>query len=456
MGSTFLAVDIGASSGRHIVGRIEDGRLTTREVYRFSNCAVNTADGLYWQTDRLIEEVLNGLTAAKEHGFIPDFVGIDTWGVDYALLSDGKIVDGVRCYRDGRTAAAVETAHGIVPFEYMYARTGIQFQQFNTVYQLFADKKSGRSAAADGMLMLPDFLNYKLTGVKKQEYTNATTTGLVNAVTREWDFDIIDGLGLDRRFFGELSRPGTTVGRFSAETEKAVGYSATVVLPATHDTASAVLAAPIDGASPYISSGTWSLLGIEQPFARTDENSRRVNYSNEGSIDGAFRYQKNIMGLWILQRVKSELGDKYGFPELAEAARSVGRGRTVDVNDKRFLSPKSMIDEICGAVGRDLDTPTLLRIIYDSLAEGYARAVSELERNTYATYDSINIIGGGCRDRLLNELTAKATGKRVVTGPVEATSIGNIVMQMIGCGELKDLAAAREAIKNSFEITEVK
>lgn len=454
--ATYLAIDIGASSGRHIVGRLEDGKLVTREVHRFYNGAIRTGGGLYWESDRLVGEVISGLCAAKAQGLAPDYVGIDTWGVDYALLTGDASTDGVRCYRDDRTAAVVDEVHGIVPFAELYARTGIQFQQFNTIYQLFEDKKSGRAAAADGMLMLPDFLGYKLTGVKKQEYTNATTTGLVNAVTHTWDYAIIDRLGLDRRFFGELSQPGTAVGRFSPEVERAVGYSATVVLPATHDTASAVLAAPLEGSSPYISSGTWSLLGIEQEAAHTDENSRAVNYSNEGSICGAFRYQKNIMGLWMLQSVKRELREAYGFPELAELARGAKRGATVDVNDKRFLAPKSMIDEICRAVWRRLDTPALLRVIYDSLADGYAEAVRELECNTGKTYDSINIIGGGCRDAFLNELTAKATGKRVITGPIEATSIGNLIMQMIGCGELKDLAAARRTIKNSFEITEVK
>ena len=303
--------------------------------------------------------------------------------------------------------------------------------------------------------MLPDYLNFLLTGVKKQEYTNATSTGLVNAQTHGWDADILEILGLNRKLFGELSQPGTVVGTFSKEIEEELGYNATVILPATHDTASAVLAAPIEEESPYISSGTWSLLGIEQNTAHTDEGSRQANYSNEGSINYDFRYQKNIMGLWLIQSVKKELGN-LSFETLTQMARVKENCGIIDVNDNRFLSPKSMIDEINKALGKSLNSASIMRIIYDSLAKSYAEALSELERNTGKEYKTLNIIGGGSRDNLLNELTAKATGKRIITGPVEATAIGNLIMQMIGTGEIKNLPEARQIIKKSFEIKEVK
>lgn len=449
----FLAIDIGASSGRHIIGSIENGTLKTEEIYRFTNGADLRDGRLVWDTERLFSEIVAGLKHAKAIGKAPSYIGIDTWAVDYALLDkNDELISEVYCYRDGRTERAVDGVHRIISFDELYKRTGIQFQKFNTVYQLYADKLSGKIDKAESMLMLPDYLNFLLTGVKKQEYTNATSTGLVNAQTHKWDGDIIGLLGLNGKLFGELSQPGTAVGELSEEIRREVGYNATVILPATHDTASAVLAAPLDGESPYISSGTWSLLGIEQSAARTDGGSKSANYSNEGSIGFNFRYQKNIMGLWILQSVRRELGG-ISFPALIETARGQKSTDIIDVNDDRFLAPESMIEEIKSALGKNLNTATLLRVIYDSLAKSYADAICELERNVGKTYKTLNIIGGGCRDSLLNELTAKSTGKKIITGPVEATAIGNLVMQMIGAGELKDLPYARKIIKKSFPLT---
>ncbi len=455
MKKIYLAIDIGASSGRHIAGWLEDGIIKLKEVYRFSNGARMCGGHLIWDAERLEREVIRGLMAAGEQGCVPAYVGIDTWAVDYALLDrDGKIIGDIYSYRDARTQPAAEGVHAVVPFKKLYARTGIQFQQFNTVYQLYADKTSGKLGGAAHFLMLPDYLNYCLTGVKKQEYTNATSTGLVDAVTHDWAWDIIDALGYDRVLFGSLSQPGTMVGTLKKEVREKVGYDAAVVLPATHDTASAVLAAPIRFGQAYISSGTWSLLGAEQPAAHTDEGSRLANYSNEGSVGYAFRYQKNIMGLWMLQSIKRELGD-VTFPELISLARGTAKKYTVDVNDQRFLSPAGMCAEIRAAVGEDMGTAQLVRTVYDSLALSYKRAVEELEANTGTRFESINIIGGGSRDELLNELTANTTGKKIVTGPVEATAVGNIIMQMISAGEITDISAARSIVKNSFDIREV-
>lgn len=449
----FLAIDIGASSGRHIVGALEDGRIKLKEVYRFANGIERRSGHLVWDEKRLVNEVLLGLKAAGEQGLVPDFVGIDTWAVDYALLDEeGNAVGDLFSYRDGRTETAAELVHCIISFNTLYSRTGIQFQPFNTVYQLYEDKMSGRLKKAKHFLMLPDYLDYRLTGEMRQEYTNATSTGMVNAVTHKWDDDIIGTLGFDGSLFRELSQPGTVVGRFSKQVRDFVGYDAAVILPATHDTASAVLAAPINFGDMYISSGTWSLLGTEQYGAHTEEAAMRVNYSNEGSIGYTFRLQKNIMGLWMLQNIRRELGGT--FPEMIAMARSQEKGCVVDVNDARFLAPSDMMQEIRSTVGRPLSDAQVVRTVYDSLALGYKHAVEELEGITGSRAESISIIGGGCRDGLLNELTAKVTGKRILTGPVEATSIGNIIMQMISAGEIQDIATARKIVKNSFNIGE--
>lgn len=448
----FLAIDIGASSGRHIVGWLENGKLKAEEIYRFANGTESRNGHLIWDTEKLFSEIKNGLKKAKEAGKVPSYIGIDTWAVDYALLdkNDNRIGE-VYAYRDSRTNKSSEAVHKIIKFEELYGRTGIQFQTFNTIYQLYADKLNGRIDNAVSMLMLPDYLNFLLTGAKKQEYTNATSTGLINAETHTWDKEIIEKLGLPYKLFGDISQPGTTVGELTEEIQKEIGYNATVILPATHDTASAVLAAPIDEKSPYISSGTWSLLGIVQSVPHTDEESRKANYSNEGSINFNFRYQKNIMGLWLIQSVKKELGD-ISFETLANMAKCKNDCGIIDVNDKRFLSPKSMIAEINKALGKSLSSASMMRVIYDSLAKSYAVAISELEHNTGKKYKTLNIIGGGSQDNLLNEMTAKATGKKVITGPTEATAIGNLIMQMIGTGEIKDLSEARKIIKKSFEL----
>lgn len=452
----YIAIDIGASSGRHIIGWLEGGELKTEEVYRFKNGTESKGGHLIWDTERLFSEIKNGLKKAKEAGKTPSYIGIDTWAVDYALLDKNDTLIGeVYAYRDSRTEKSSQAVHRIISFDELYKRTGIQFQTFNTVYQLYADKLSGKINEAESMLMLPDYLNFLLTGVKKQEYTNATSTGLVNSETHDWDLNIVEKLGLPKILFGELSQPGTVVGSFSKEIEEELGYNATVILPATHDTASAVLAAPIDNESPYISSGTWSLLGIEQEKAHTDEGSKNANYSNEGSINYKFRYQKNIMGLWLIQCVKKELGN-LSFETLAQMAKCKENYGIIDVNDNRFLSPKNMMTEINKALGKSLSSASIMRVIYDSLAKSYAEAIKELEKNTGKNYKTLNIIGGGSRDMLLNELTAKATGKKIITGPTEATAIGNLIMQMIGTGELKDLPEARKVIKKSFEVKEVK
>lgn len=457
----YLAIDIGASSGRHILAWLENGKMQTQEIYRFQNGPVQVleSDGkthLKWQAERLFEEIVSGLKKAKELGKIPYSVAVDTWGVDYALLdANDELIDGIYCYRDGRTEEPIKKVHALFPFADLYTKTGIQFASFNTVYQLYHDKISGRMDKAESFLMLPDYFHFRLTGEKRQEYTNATTTGMVNAQTHLWDEEIIQKLGLKKQLFKELSNPTQTVGEFSQEIAEKVGYKAKVILPATHDTASAVLAAPLDGQTPYISSGTWSLLGVEQNYAHTDEAAMKADYSNEGSINGTFRLQKNIMGLWMIQQVRHELNDQYDFATLAKMARENPVPDVINVNDQRFLAPKSMTDEINAAVGRKLSVGEMAYCIFNNLALFYAESLEALEGVTGEKYTTLNIIGGGSKNELLNELTKQKTGKRIVTGPTEGTAIGNLLMQMVGAGTLSSVQEGREIVKKSFDINEV-
>ncbi len=457
----YLAVDIGASSGRHIISYLQDGKMITEEIYRFQNgpedlTAYDGRTHLMWTHERLFGEIINGLKKAKELGKIPYSVGIDTWGVDYALLDENdEAIGGTYCYRDSRTDATIPAVHGVIPFAELYAKTGIQFASFNTVYQLLDDVKTWRMAKAKSFLMLPDYFHFRLTGVKKQEYTNATTTGMVNAVTHKWDGEILEKLGYKKELFGELSQPGTEVGEFSDEIAAIVGYKAKVVLPATHDTASAVLAAPLSEQTPYISSGTWSLLGVEQNYAHTSDAAREAGYSNEGSVKGQFRLQINIMGLWMIQQVRHELNDAYSFAQLADMARENPVDDYINVNDQKFLAPDSMIDVINESVGRKLTVGEMAYVIYNNLARYYDLSLKALEGVTGEKYETLNIIGGGSKNTLLNELTMEYTGKKIITGPAEGTAIGNLMMQMVGCGDVGGVKEGREIIKNSFDIVEL-
>ena len=448
----YLAIDIGASSGRHIVGRQEGGKLVTEEVYRFPN-GVKTENGhLVWDTQRLLEEVKRGMRAAVEKCGKIDSFSIDTWAVDYVLLGKEGEIFPCYAYRDGRTAEAIEKVHGILPFAELYARTGIQFQPFNTIYQLYADKMAGRLDGAEEFLMLPEYLLYKLTGKKVSEYTNATSTGLISAKTHAFDADIVAALGLPARLFEkELAQPGSDVGGLLPEVAAEVGGDMRAVLCATHDTASAVIAAPVacDFDSPYISSGTWSLLGIEQKQAHTDEYSRKENFSNEGGANFTFRWQKNIMGLWMLQSARKELG--LNFAEAEKLARANVCGALVDCNDEIFLAPESMCAAVREKAG-NLTDGQLLYCIYASLAHCYKDALAAMGEQLGKKFATLNVIGGGSNDSFLNELTAKTADVSVIAGPSEATALGNLLVQMIAGGEIGGIGEGRELVKNSFPL----
>lgn len=461
MGNYFLAIDIGASSGRHIIAEIVDGKIQLEEVYRFWNGMDEKDGSLCWDVDRLFGEILNGLKACKEAGKIPSYMGIDTWAVDYVLLDkDDQIVGKTYGYRDGRTTGMDDKVYEVISLEDLYKRTGIQKQMFNTIYQLMAVKEQQpeNMEKAESMLMIPDFFNFKLTGVKKTEYTNASTTQLVNPETKDWDYELIDMLGYNRKIFGEISKPGVSVGHFTEEVKEAVGFDCEVVLPATHDTGSAVLAVPTnDDNAIYISSGTWSLMGVERMEADCSVESMKQNFTNEGGYNYRFRYLKNIMGLWMIQSVKKEFTEDLSFAEICEMASKETITSIVDCNDDCFLAPKSMIQAVkdfCKNTNQQVPETVgeIASVIYNSLAKCYGDTIKGMEAVTGKSYDRIHVVGGGANAGYLNELTAKYTQKPVHAGPTEATALGNLMVQMMYAGELKDLTEARNCVRESFDI----
>ena len=417
----YLAIDIGASSGRHIVGWTEDGELKTEEVYRFPNGVKDKAGHLTWDLDALVAHVKAGIGKAGERFGRIESLSIDTWGVDYVLLRRDGEVRPCYAYRDSRTEAVIPKAHERMDFSALYRHTGTQFQPFNTVYQLYADLLTGRLDGVTDFLMIPEYLLWKLCGVKAHEYTNATTTGMVSAITGEYDPDVIRALGLPGHLFRPLQQPGTVLGEYAG---------IRVVLCATHDTGSAVEGIPMEGNQPYISSGTWSLLGVKTPKPITDKASQAANWSNEGGV-GYNRYQKNIMGMWLINRLREELCPEKPFSEImAEAEESTFAG-IVDANAEGFLAPAGMKAAFDEALGRQLPTAgNYFRCACRSLAFAYRDAVRELEQNTGRNYDRLYIVGGGAKNAFLNELTERTTGKQVVALPIEATALGNLKVQM--------------------------
>lgn len=486
MAPYYLAIDIGASSGRHILGHVENGRMLLEEIHRFENRQVRRDGHDCWDVQHLWQGILDGLKVCKALGKIPASVGIDTWAVDFVLLGESgdRISDAV-AYRDSRTDGMDRLVEAKIPAEELYAHTGIQKQSFNTIYQLVAlqQEHPEQLQAAQSLLMIPDYFNYLLTGVKKQEYTNATSTGLVNAAAKEWDRELLERLGLPDHLFGPLSMPGETVGQLRPDIAETVGFQTTVVLPATHDTGSAFLAVPAeDDNAVYLSSGTWSLLGVENREPITSEASRLQNFTNEGGAWYRYRYLKNIMGLWMIQSIRRELNGvdyvegktraewtldvaagerQWTFPDLIASAEGAADFESiVDANDDVFLAPDSMIAAVqkaCECSGQPVPTTVgqLMQCVYRSLTLCYKNAIAGLSRLTGKEYTTIHIVGGGCQDNYLNRMTASVTGLPVWAGPVEGTAIGNLVIQMIRGGEFADLAAARSCIRESFDIKEV-
>ena len=417
----YLAIDIGASSGRHIVGWREDGELKTQEVYRFPNGMKMVGGHLTWDVAALLREVKNGIFAAVKEFSKLESLSIDTWGVDYVLLRGDKEVLPCYAYRDSRTETVIPRVHELLPFSELYRRTGIQIQPFNTIYQLYADKEAGRLDGVTDFLMMPEYLLWKLCGARSHEYTNATTDGMVSAETGEYDPAIIEALDLPKHLFGKLSQPGAVIGEYEG---------IKCVLCATHDTCSAVEGIPMDGNHPYRSSGTWSLLGVKTPKPITDEASMAANWSNEGGV-GYNRYQKNIMGMWLINRLREELCPTKDFAEIVREAGESYFAETVDADDPIFLAPKSMKEAFDGKLNQKPKSDgDYFRCAYLSLAQSYKAALDELEWNTEKSYDGLYIVGGGAKNTFLNRLTELATGKKVIALPIEATALGNLKIQM--------------------------
>lgn len=460
MKSYYLAIDIGASSGRHMLGSMEHGKMQLEEIYRFTNQLEAKNNQLCWDMDKLFFEIKQGLKKCKDIGKVPVSIGIDTWAVDFVLLDEkDKPIGECVGYRDARTSGMDEKVYAVIKEEELYERTGIQKQIFNTIYQLMAVKEQTNDLEkAKSLLMVPDYLHYLLTGQKRQEYTNATTTQLVSPITKEWDLDLIEKLGFKKELFTSLSMPGTLVGELSMQMQEEIGFNTKVILPATHDTASAVLSVPTTEKAIYISSGTWSLMGVEQEEADCSSLSKAANFTNEGGYDFRFRYLKNIMGLWMIQCIKKEWQEPISFEEISKEASKQTIDSIVDCNDARFLAPQSMIQEVqnyCKETHQKIPVTIgeIASVIYNSLGVCYAKVAKEIEERTKQTYSKIHVVGGGANARYLNELTARYTKKEVHAGPIEATAIGNLVVQMIEDGIFESIEQARACIYQSFEIT---
>ena len=452
-----LAIDIGASSGRHILASVEGGKLELREVYRFENYIKNENGTLIWDIEHLVDSVIEGIAECKRLGTLPDTVGIDTWGVDYLLLDeDGKELLPAVSYRDSRTDGIPKEVDAILSRHELYKRNGIQSLNFNTLYQLVCDKRSGKLERAAHLLMMPQYLSYKLSGVMANEYTDLTTGALINVETKQIDTELLSMLGIRSDIFGKVALPGTALGGFTTEVRERVGFDATVILVASHDTASAVAACPGGDNSVYISSGTWSLMGTEILSPVLSLEAMESGFTNEGGVDFRYRFLKNYMGMWLFQCIRRDLGKKYSYDEMMELAKESRLVGYIDPNAREFVAPESMIDAIRAHLGApDMTVGEVLAAVYHSLARSYKEAVGVVERMTEQSVDTINIVGGGCKDSYLNELTARYTGKRVLAGPVEATAIGNIAVQLMFSDDSLTLRAVREMIKNSFDIKEV-
>lgn len=461
MGKYFLAIDIGASSGRHILGSLENGKIVLEEVHRFWN-GMDDIDGTScWDVDRLFHEIIEGMKKCREIGKIPESVGIDTWGVDFVLLDkDDKILGQAVGYRDHRTDGMDAEVYRIIKEDDLYARTGIQKAIYNTIYQLMAVKKNHpeQMEKAAAMLMLPDYFHFKLCGNKVQEYSEATTSQLINPATKDWDYELIDMLGYNKEMFQKIHMPGTAVGSLTEEVKQMVGFDCQVVLPPTHDTASAIMAIPTNNKDVcYISSGTWSLMGVERADADCSMKSKEANFTNEGGYQGRITYLANIMGLWMIQSVRNKLAPDMSYGDLCGLASKESIASLVDCQDDSFLAPDDMVEAIqdyCRKTSQEVPKtlPELAAVVYNSLAKCYMEKLEEIEKLVGTTYDKIHIIGGGSNAVYLNEMTAKYTGVPVHAGPGEATALGNILTQMIQDGIFENLTQARECVAESFEI----
>ena len=448
----FLAADIGASSGRTIVGTIAGGEIRLDESHRFDNGMSDVGGSKRWDIRALVDKVKTGIEASGR----VDSIGIDTWGVDYGLIDDaGDLLDLPFAYRDARHQEAMPEVYRLIPKKRLYGLTGMQELPFNTIFQLTAEKMKRpdvlRKAAR--LLMVPELITYLLTGEKVSEYSECSTTGLLDAQKRNWAWDVIRTLGLPEQIFGEVRMPGAPAGTYRGTP---------VCMPATHDTGSAVAAVPATGDDgwAYLSSGTWSLIGAELQEPVLTEEAEAANFTNEGGVDGKIRFLKNINGLWLIQecrRIWAEKGNRLEFPEIAAAAEASDFRATIDPNDLRYMAPANMVAEIqADLASRGQPAPETVgdvaRCCYRSLAAAYKRELDNLRKVTGKRFQRLHVVGGGARAQLLNRLTADAVGIPVYAGPVEATALGNLCIQAKACGLFKSLREIRQAIAAAFPL----
>ena len=466
--SNFLAFDLGATSGRTLLGTLRDGRVEVEELTRFGNGIIAVGGKYYWNILGLYEHIVEGLTVCAKRGIRPDSVGIDTWGVDVVPIgSDGSILGNPRAYRDPYTNGAPEEFFKKIPREEVYNRTGIQVMNFNTLFQIYAAVKEGYSPVvqAERLLFIPDALSYMLTGKQICEYTIASTSQALNPRTLQWDGDLLAASGVKGDILLEPTLPGCVIGKLNATLAVQTGIGEVdVVAVAGHDTASAVMAVPVEGENfAYLSSGTWSLMGIETRMPIITEESMHQNFTNEGGVEGTTRFLKNICGMWILEQCRKEWsrqGKEYSYPEIVAMAQSAEPFQCfINPDDATFANPESMLGAIVSFCSRTCQQAPksdsqIVRTIFESLALRYRQVLEILESMAPFAIDTLHIIGGGAKNALLNQYTANATGKRVVAGPSEATAIGNIMMQAVGAGVVGSVAEARKIIRNSIATEE--
>jgi rhamnulokinase len=466
----FVAFDFGASSGRAVVGEVSKDRLDIREIHRFENNPVEIGGRIYWNFGTLFGELLQGLRTYKsEYGPVADGVGVDTWGCDFGQLDrNGEILRMPRHYRDSRTEGSFEIIERDFGRQALYRRTGIQFLVFNTLNQLIAMRRCGDPTLdmTEALLFMPDLFHYCLTGQKASEFTMASISQIYNVHERQWDMEVCEAFDIPTDILQPIVQPGTVLAELEPAIARETGVSGPVILPATHDTASAAVAIPSEGEGiAFISSGTWSIVGLELAGPSVGDEALGMGFSNSGGAFGRTIFVKNVMGLWIIQQCKDDWarrGRRLSFDDIVDASREARKPDFfIDPDGERFLNPRSMITEIMKAIParrlhgmREDDVGAVARLVFESLAMKYRYIIEGLKKATGAEVNTVHVVGGGAKNSLLNQLTADAMGLRVIAGPVEATAIGNISIQAIGAGMLDSLASARNLIRNSFPVTE--
>ena len=473
-GQVYLAVDLGASSGRVVAGVFDGERLANHEVHRFDNGGIPMAGGLYWDVLGLWKEIVHGLRKAhSEYGSRIRGVGVDTWGVDYALLGRGDVLlENPRSYRDHRTRGMLDRVTAKVSRGEIFRQTGLQFMEINTLFQLAAmrEARSQILDMAESFLMIPDLFHWMLTGTKANEFTIASTSQFYDPTRGAWATPLLESLDIPTKIFGDIIQPGTNLGRLRNEVVAETGLAGVeVVAPGTHDTASAVLAVPAEGSPSerpswcYLSSGTWSLMGVETPRPIINDHALAMNFTNEGGVGGTIRVLKNIIGLWLLQECRrkwAHAGFDYPWDTMTRlAAEAEPFSAFINPNDPVFVAPADMPEEILGFCRRTgqavpQDHGTVVRVALESLALRYRQVLEYIEALVGNRVETVHIVGGGTRNQQLCQMTANACGRRVVAGPIEATAIGNVAMQAIATGALSGVEEARRVIRESFPVVE--